>query len=45
VDGVQKAMPGSVVHPVPAADTAAAGDSAGTAPAADSSGGGAEGES
>ena len=33
VDGVQKAMPGSVVHPVPAADTAAAGDSAGTAPA------------
>ena len=25
VDGVQKAMPGSVVHPVPAADTAAAG--------------------
>jgi membrane fusion protein (multidrug efflux system) len=38
VDGVQKAMPGSVVHPVPAADSAATADSAGAAPgAADSS--------
>jgi membrane fusion protein (multidrug efflux system) len=36
VDGVQKTMPGGVVHPVPA-DTAAARDSAGPAPAADSS--------
>ena len=36
VDGVQKAMPGSVVHPVPAADSAAARDSTG-APAADAS--------
>ena len=44
VDGVQKTMPGGVVHPVPA-DTAAAGDSAGPAPAADSSSGAAEEES
>ena len=43
VDGVQKAMPGSVVHPVPAADSAAA-DSAGGADG-DSSGGDAEGGS
>jgi membrane fusion protein, multidrug efflux system len=45
VDGVQKTMPGGVVHPVPAADTAATGDSAGTAPAGDSSSGVAEEES
>ena len=37
VDGVQKAMPGAVVHPVPAADSGAVRDSAGAAPAADSS--------
>jgi membrane fusion protein (multidrug efflux system) len=38
VDGVQKAMPGAVVHPVPAVDSTAARDSAGAAPgAADSS--------
>ena len=37
VDGVQKTMPGGVVHPVPAADTAAAGDS--TAAAGDSTSG------
>ena len=36
VDGVQKTMPGGVVRPVPA-DTAAPGDSAGAAPASDSS--------
>jgi membrane fusion protein (multidrug efflux system) len=45
VDGVQKTMPGGVVHPVPAADTAATGDSAGTARAADSSSATAEEES
>jgi membrane fusion protein (multidrug efflux system) len=44
VDGVQKTMPGGVVHPVPA-DTAATGDSAGTTPAGDSSRGVAEEES
>ena len=44
VDGVQKTMPGGVVHPVPA-DTAAAGDGTGPAPAADSSGTAAEEES
>ena len=37
VDGVQKAMPGAVVHPVPAADSAADRDSTGGAPADDSS--------
>jgi membrane fusion protein (multidrug efflux system) len=42
VDGVQKAMPGSVVHPVPAVDSTAAADSAGQAPAADSTSGAAE---
>ena len=45
VDGVQKTMPGGVVHPVPAVDTAATGDSAGTARAADSSSATAEEES
>jgi membrane fusion protein, multidrug efflux system len=37
VDGVQKAMPGGVVHPVAAVDSAAAGDSSGAKPVADSS--------
>jgi membrane fusion protein (multidrug efflux system) len=45
VDGVQKAMPGSVVHPVPAVDSTAAPGSAGPAPAADSASGAAEGRS
>jgi membrane fusion protein, multidrug efflux system len=45
VDGVQKAMPGAVVHPVPAADTAAAADSSAATPAADSSTGVAEDKS
>lgn len=44
VDGVQKAMPGAVVHPVAAADTAAAADSSG-ASSADSSSGVAEDQS
>lgn len=43
VDGVQKTMPGGVVHPVPVADSAAAADSAGPPPAADSAAAG-EGE-
>lgn len=37
VDGVQKAMPGAVVRPVPAADSAAARDSTSGEPADDSS--------
>lgn len=45
VDGVQKARPGSVVHPVPVADSAGVRDSAGADPTGDPSTGKAEGRS